>query len=66
MVTKTLAVRPKDLEDVRGILRARWDSLDLELIRATLRLLEQALAQCDLLPVFETELAHAGAERVDR
>lgn len=56
VVTKILAGRPKDLEDVSGILSERRGSLDLDLIRATLLLLEGALAQSDLLPLFEAEL----------
>ncbi len=56
VVTKILAGRPKDLEDVRGILRERRASLDLGLIRETLRLLEQALGQSDLCPVLDAEL----------
>jgi hypothetical protein len=57
IATKILAGRPKDLEDVRGILRERSADLDLELVRSTLTLLEGALGQSDLLPVFERELA---------
>jgi hypothetical protein len=57
IVTKILAGRPKDREDVAGILRERGDELDLDRIRTTLRLLEQALDQSDLLPAFEDELA---------
>lgn len=56
VVTKVLAGRPKDIEDVRGVLRERAESLDVERIRETLRLLEQALGQSDLVVVFETEL----------
>ncbi len=56
IVTKILAGRPKDLEDVRGILRERRTTLAVDQIRATLELLEQALGQSDLLPVFEAEL----------
>ena len=56
IVTKVLAGRPKDIEDVRGVLRERAESLDISRIRGTLRLLEEALAQSDLLVVFETEL----------
>ena len=56
IVTKVLAGRPKDLEDVRGVLRARGATLDMVQIRATLHLLEQALSQSDLLPAFESEL----------
>lgn len=57
VVTKVLAGRPKDIEDVRGVLRERAASLDLGRVRQTLRLLEQALGQSDLVVVFETELA---------
>ena len=57
IATKILAGRPKDIEDVRGILRERLPDLDIELVRSTLGLLEDALAQSDLLPAFERELA---------
>jgi hypothetical protein len=60
IVTKVLAGRPKDLEDVRGVLRARSGVLDLGYIRSTLALLEEALAQSDLLPALETAVAAAG------
>jgi hypothetical protein len=56
---KVLAGRPKDIEGVRGILRERLSSLDIELIRSTLALLEDALSQSDLRPLFESELARA-------
>jgi hypothetical protein len=59
IVTKVLAGRAKDLDDVAGILRERLQQLDLESIRSTLRLLEEALSQSDFLPVFERELARA-------
>jgi len=53
VVTKILAGRPKDLEDVVAVLAAQAQALDLEHVRATLRLLEEALGQADLLPAFE-------------
>jgi hypothetical protein len=56
VITKILAGRPKDLEDVAGILNERRASLDLARIRAILRLLEEALGQSDLTPVFEAQL----------
>jgi hypothetical protein len=59
IVTKVLAGRPKDLEDIRGVLRERWGGLDLESIRSTLASLEEALGQSDLQPVFEREVAAA-------
>ncbi|HSY48569.1 MAG TPA: nucleotidyl transferase AbiEii/AbiGii toxin family protein [Thermoanaerobaculia bacterium] len=55
IVTKILAGRPKDIEDIRGVINERRASLDIERIRMVLRLLEQALAQSDLLPLFERE-----------
>lgn len=61
VVTKILAGRPKDLEDVRGILAERGARLDPEAIRATLQLLEEALGQSDLLPLFESEWSRLGA-----
>lgn len=57
IVTKVLAGRPKDIEDVRGVLRERARSLDMERIRGILDLLDQALGQNDLRRSFETELA---------
>jgi hypothetical protein len=59
IVTKILAGRPKDVEDVRGILFERLPQLDLGAIRSTLGLLEAALSQSDLQPAFEAELARA-------
>ncbi len=56
IVTKVLAGRTKDLEDIRGVLRELDDALDLEQVRQTLSLLEEALGQSDLRPVFEAEL----------
>jgi hypothetical protein len=57
IATKVLAGRAKDLEDVRSMLRERRATLDLALIRTTLALLEEALGQGDLLPIFERLLA---------
>jgi hypothetical protein len=53
IVAKVLAGRPKDIEDVRSLWRVHRDRVDESRIRATLRLLEDALSQSDLLPVFE-------------
>ena len=52
IVTKVLAGRPKDLDDVRGIIAAKTD-LDADAIRATLAMLEEALGVSDLLPIFD-------------
>lgn len=56
IVTKLLAGREKDIEDVRGVLSERGSALDLTQIRTTLGLLEGALGQSDLMPVFDHEL----------
>ena len=52
IVMKVLAGRPKDLDDVRAIVRVKAD-LDVPLVRETLALLERALDQSDLLPIFD-------------
>ena len=59
LITKILAGRPKDVEDVRGILRARGRTMDLDRVRSTLDILEQALAQSDLVPLFEEQVRAA-------
>lgn len=56
IVTKILAGRPKDLDDVDGVLRERLPSLDLGTIRATLGLLEEALSRSDLRLAFDAAL----------
>jgi hypothetical protein len=56
IVTKLLAGREKDIEDVRGVLSERGSALDVAQIRTTLALLEDALGQSDLTPVFDHEL----------
>ncbi len=53
IVTKILAGRPKDIDDVRGIVLAQRSTLDADVVRATLAMLEDALGVSDLLPVFE-------------
>ena len=49
LVSKILAGRPKDLEDVRGILAERGDRLDLRQVRDLLVALEAALDRADLV-----------------
>ena len=56
---KILAGRPRDVEDVASILRARRD-LDVEAIRGTLRLLERALDRADLVAELERVISRAG------
>lgn len=55
---KILAGRPRDMEDVAGVIRARRD-LDVESIRDTLRLLERALDRADLVVELDRVLAGA-------
>jgi hypothetical protein len=50
---KVLAGRPRDLDDVVGILHVRGPALDWQRIRTTLGLLEGALARRDLLSELE-------------
>lgn len=57
IVTKILAGRSKDIEDIRGVLAERGTQLDLGRVRTVLEMLEQALGQSDLVPLFEAELA---------
>ena len=56
IVTKLLAGREKDIEDVRGVLSERGSALNIDQIRTTVALLEDALDQSDLMPVFDAEL----------
>lgn len=51
IVMKVLAGRPRDIDDVRSVLRALGPELDMALITETLELLEEALAQNDLRPL---------------
>ena len=51
-VSKILAGRPKDLEDVLGVLQRQREQLDMAAIRALLADLEHTLDQSDLLSVF--------------
>ncbi len=52
VVLKILAGRPKDIEDVRGILMQCGDEIDHDAIRELLGQLEEALDQSDLLTTF--------------
>jgi hypothetical protein len=63
IVMKILAGRDKDKEDVRAVLRAGQGSLDLDATRATLEMLEEALGQSDLTPLFDELVAHATQRR---
>jgi hypothetical protein len=52
VIMKILAGRPKDVEDVRAIVAAYGARLDAGYIDEMLNLLEQALVQSDLRPLF--------------
>jgi hypothetical protein len=62
IIAKILAGRPKDLDDASGLWRLHGREMDAERIRRTLRLLEEALSQSDLLPAFES-VQRRGAAR---
>jgi hypothetical protein len=54
IIAKLLAGRPKDLDDATALWRFHGPRVDENRIRGTLRLLEQALSQNDLVSSFET------------
>jgi predicted nucleotidyltransferase len=53
VVMKILAGRDKDKADVRAVLQGQRGKVDLQAIRETLRMVEEALSQNDLIPLFE-------------
>ena len=57
-IAKILAGRPKDMEDARTLWRVRGREVDAAHIRSVLRQLEEALSQSDLIPAFESIVAH--------
>ena len=61
IIAKILAGRSKDLDDVASLWRLHRNVLDVDRILGTLRLLEEALNQSDLLPEF-----NAIADRAER
>jgi hypothetical protein len=63
VVTKVLAGRPKDLEDVRGILRQTGARFESEQVRSLLGSLEAALDRSDLRTLFEDQLRAAGKKK---
>lgn len=56
IIMKILAGRPKDQQDTAAILEAQRASLDLAYVRRTLEMLEEALAQSDLVATLESAL----------
>lgn len=63
VVTKILAGRPRDLEDVEGIVVARAGTLDYKQIEQVLVMLESAIGQSDLLPRWRSIAAKLGSSR---
>lgn len=53
IISKVLAGRAKDVEDIKHVIARQHKTLDVHRIRTMLELLEKALSQSDLLPVFE-------------
>lgn len=62
VVSKILAGRQKDLEDVVGVLQLQGEQLNLAAVRTLLGLLEEALDQSDLLPMLDRALRRAGRD----
>jgi hypothetical protein len=56
VVMKLLAGRPKDDDDVAGVLAAQGAAFDAELARATLRTIEEALDRDDLVKALDAAL----------
>jgi hypothetical protein len=56
---KLIAGRPKDLDDIAAVLAAHPRDLDLTLVKDTVRMVEEALGQSDLSPLFDRALASA-------
>jgi hypothetical protein len=59
IVAKVLAGRPKDIDDASALWRLHGPALDANRIRHTLRLLEEALGQSDLVPSFDGFAPHS-------
>ena len=57
VVMKVLAGRPKDVDDVMAITASCGEELDRPYIETTLTMLERALSQSDLLPLWRQVLA---------
>lgn len=62
IITKLLASRPKDLQDVRELL-ARHPKLDHHRVEAMLSQLESALGQSDLVPLYRELRSQVRAKR---
>lgn len=53
IIAKVLAGRPKDMEDARALWKLHGRTLDAARIRRVLHLLEEALAQNELVSAFD-------------
>jgi len=62
VVAKLFAGRPRDLGDVRSVLGAMGDSMDLRYVRALLGQLDEAEDRADLLPTLERLLGDTASE----
>lgn len=60
IVMKVLAGRPKDVDDIVGILRSAPEGLDVSEARALLAELSELLDQSDLVPTLDSALEQAG------
>lgn len=62
VIAKVFAGRPRDLEDVRAVLGAQGESLDLTYVRGLLGQLDEAEDRADLLPTLERLLGESRSE----
>lgn len=63
IVMKILAARDKDKEDIRAVIRAGRGTLELDAVRSTITMLEEALGQSDLMPLFDELVLQATQRR---
>jgi hypothetical protein len=63
LVYKLIAARPRDLLDIEGIVRLRWQDLDVRRVRVRARQFAELLDRPDLLRPFEDALRRARAGR---
>jgi hypothetical protein len=57
------AARDKDKEDIRAVIRAGRGTLELDAVRSTITMLEEALGQSDLMPLFDELVLQATQRR---
>jgi hypothetical protein len=66
IIHKAVAGRPRDLDDIEGVIHRQWRVLDVELVRRWLAVFEQLKEDSTLLPTFERTLAAARKQRSGR